>query len=524
MEKFLKYKIDYFLIFFFAFLFFLFLQSAPVFPDPDGFYHAKMAEIMSKQGIVQNFPYLQFTTLKDSYIDQHFLYHLFLIPSIFFPNQLIGIKFLQTLINAIFVLIFYWLLKKEKIKAPLLWVMILITSSPFIFRISLIKANSLSLIFLFLGLYFIFNKKYLPLFILSYFYVLAYGGWPLIIIVAFVFILSQFINKKIQYESTFKKICNRLNFLQLYKQSQKMDFKLISVCLSGVTLGLVLNPYFYKNLYFYYQQIIQIGIINYQDKINVGGEWYPYPPLELLQSSLIVFFIFLIALFLFLISIKKQNAKSISLLILSFFFLALTLKSRRYVEYLIPFLIVSSAFIITFSLKDNFVHDIYFLFHKFYKNKKIAFYCLAIFLISFFSVISFKEVKRTKQDLSVGSNLTLYKNSAKYLKNNSSAKEIIFQTDWDDFPPLFYYNNYNYYIVGLDPTFMYKYNKQLYNEYTQITTGQDSYNLYKKIKYDFKANLVFLDKKHSLLKNNLIKNNHFILTYQDDEAEIYKIN
>ena len=161
MRKILKYKIDYLLVFFFAFLFFSFLQSAPVLPDPDGFYHAKMVEIMSKECVVQDFPYLQFTILKDGYIDQHFLYHLILIPSLLFPDNLIGIKFFQALLNSVFILLFYLLLKKEKIKAPLLWIIILITSSPFIFRISLIKANSFSLIFLFLGIYFIFNRKYL---------------------------------------------------------------------------------------------------------------------------------------------------------------------------------------------------------------------------------------------------------------------------------------------------------------------------------------------------------------------------
>ncbi|MEA2088646.1 MAG: hypothetical protein U9O55_02305 [Patescibacteria group bacterium] len=523
MEKILKYKMDYFLIFFFAFLFFLFLQSAPVLPDPDGFYHAKMTEMISKQGIVQDFPYLQFTTLKDGYIDQHFLYHLILIPSLLFSDHLIGIKCLQALINSVFIFLFYWLLKKEKIKIPLFWTIILITSSPFIFRISLIKANSLSLIFLFLGIFFIFNKKYLLLFVLSYFYVWAYGGWPLMLVLAFVFVFSQFLNKKIQRESVFRKFCSRLDFLHLYKQKQKIDFKLIIICLSGIILGLVLNPYFYKNFYFYYQQIIQIGLINYQDKINVGGEWYAYPFFELAQSSLIVFFIFLIALFLFLISIKNQNAKSVSLLILSFFFLALTLKSRRYVEYLIPFLVFTSAFIITFSLKDNFVRDICFLFSKFYKNKKIAFYCSAIFLIFVFSVVTFKEVKRTKQELSFGSNLTLYKNSAEYLQKYSFKKDIIFHADWDDFPSLFYYNNHNYYILGLDPTFMYKYDKQLYDEYARITTGEDSYDLYKKIKYDFNAKFVFFDKNHLALKHNLMLDNRFVLVYQDEEAEIYEI-
>ena len=78
-------------------------------------------------------------------------------------------------------------------------------------------------------------------------------------------------------------------------------------------------------------------------------------------------------------------------------------------------------------------------------------------------------------------------------------------------------------MIGLDPTFMYKYDKQLYNEYAQITTGQDSYNLYEKIKYGFGASFVFFDKEHLALKNNLALDSRFILVYQDEEAEIYEI-
>lgn len=150
MFKFLvKSKTDYLIVFLLALAFFSFLQSAPVMSDPDGFYHAKVSMLISEQGIIKSFPWLQQTSLKENYTDHHFLYHLFLIPFVKFSDPLVGVKFAQALLSAFFILVFYWFLKKEKIKLPIFWVILLLTNSPFLFRISLVKANALSLIFFF---------------------------------------------------------------------------------------------------------------------------------------------------------------------------------------------------------------------------------------------------------------------------------------------------------------------------------------------------------------------------------------
>ena len=67
-----------------VFLFLMFLGSSFKFPDPDTFYHAKMAEFLANGELVKDFPWQQFTFLKDSFTDQHFLYHLALAPFVKF--------------------------------------------------------------------------------------------------------------------------------------------------------------------------------------------------------------------------------------------------------------------------------------------------------------------------------------------------------------------------------------------------------------------------------------------------------
>ena len=96
------------LLFLICLTYFGWLQWQPSFPDPDSFYHIKMSQLMaSGQIIIKNFPWLQQTTLKGNYIDQHFLYHLLMVPFVKYFNPFIGAKLFQAILASILILIFY---------------------------------------------------------------------------------------------------------------------------------------------------------------------------------------------------------------------------------------------------------------------------------------------------------------------------------------------------------------------------------------------------------------------------------
>ena len=66
---------------------------------------------------------------------------------------------------------------------------------------------------------------------------------------------------------------------------------------------------------------------------------------------------------------------------------------------------------------------------------------------------------------------SLYANAAAWLERNSPAGSRVFQTDWDDFPRLFFYNTHNTYLIGLDPTYLHLYDAELYDLWVEITRG-----------------------------------------------------
>lgn len=543
--------LKYLLLFIVSFSLFSYLQISPTFPDPDSFYHAKMAVLIRDQGIVHDFPWLQFTVLKNYYIDHHFLYHIALVPFITFLDPLVGIKLATAFFGAILMLVFYWLLQKFQIKGAFFYSLVLLTTSPFIFRINLAKASSVSLIILLFGLYFIFNRKLWQLFALSFVYVWTYGGWPLILVLTSLYILANSIIKTLNYLSNQKlkiKIKNskfkifyfiencKLKIESLFKNFfSKENLKLFSSCFFGLTAGVIINPYFPKNLIFYWHQIIEIAVINYQNKIGVGAEWYPYNFGDLIANDSFIFVLLIITFAIFFVNFiqyfaertKKPttNAKQRTFVLAStffmLFFLALTLRSRRNVEYFVPFAVILAAF--TLNQPFSFFNHYWLTFKNWWKKRRVLTIALFFYFLIIIPLTVGQNLLSLKQLFASGYPLTKYKGVSEWLAKNTPEKSIIFHNDWDDFPPLFYYNIHNYYIDGLDPTFMYDYNKDLYQKWVDITTGRQE-NISEIVSNDFGAEYVFVDKDHPFLENNLKRDGHFKIVYQDDDGKIYQLS
>lgn len=513
----------YLVIFMVAFFVFLIIQSNPTFLDPDSFYHLKMTKLIAEQGPIINFPWLQFTVLKDYYIDHHFLYHVAGIPFVSLMGDFTGYKFYTILLSTLFIFGCYLFFRKEKIRYAEIFILILLSSQGFIYRISLAKASAFSLILLFLGIYFLFKRKNIWLFLVSWLYVLSYGGFLLIWAITFFYILADsiyntFVIKQPERLKFFKKI-----WLWLKNIFSKPNLKTGLATFMGVVIGVVLNPYFPKNLNFIWEQLVQIGLINYIGKVNVGGEWYPYKFPDLLINGGVAFIVLVFVLAMFFITIRKQKASSIFFFLTTIFFLVFTMKSKRYVEYLMPFMVFFLAYATTFALANiNVAQKIKELKQV---NKIIALLIYLIFaiVIIFFPLLMVKDIGSVRNSFKRGIGFNQFSGISQYLKNNSQPGEIIMQTDWDDFPMLFYQNSKNYYIVGLDPTFMYNYDPKLYQLFADITMAKVSSNLSQQVKDNFKASYFIVDKDRDTLNKYLQADAGFVKVYEDSDAWLYQV-
>lgn len=499
----------YLLLFVIAISLFTYLHDSPTFADPDSFYHAKMAEILAERGTITEFPWLSATTLRYNFVDHHFLYHLALIPFVKLFPPLLGLKIATVLFATLTILVIFWFLRQMKVKGAFWYALFLLTINPFIFRLNLAKAQQLVIIMLFLIIYLLFNRRYLSLFLVSGLYVWLYAGWPLVILLVIIYgLVNYFWPIKRRSWLVFK--MNRLKALG-------QNFLLLFSVGLGIVAGLFFSPYFARNLPFYWQQSFKIAVVNYQYIIGVGGEWYPYDFFNLLIAAVPFFLLFILALVVFIIFNKKQPMNTWFFLAVSFLFFILTLKSRRYVEYFIPLAVCFSALSLSTALdliKKSLVKLV---------PRWLVLLAPAIILL-LLSPIFYRDLKLVKDSYQGGFNFNKFVQPAEWLKQNSNQGDIVFHSDWDEFPILFYHNDKNYYLVGLDPTFMYEYDKGLYRRWVDITTGQSAENLYQTIKDVFGAKYVFVDiNQNSIFDHNLASNIYFQQVFENQEARIYQI-
>lgn len=506
-------KIQLLLIFLISFSFFLFLQfSTPNLFGNDTFYHIKCADLIRSNGVIKDFPWLKFTILHDSqYVDHHFLFHLFLVPFLSL-GLIIGPKIACALSASLIFILFFLLLDSQKIKAKFLWTTILLFGSyPFILRLNLIRAQNLSLIFLILGLFFIFKRKYLWLGIISFFYVWLFDGF---ILLPFLALLYFLIERRLKPAAT---------------------------SLLGMTLGLIINPYFPKNIHFL---LVHLGkVITSPVSIPKGGEWYPLEFSNVL-GFLIPFLLFVVAIVFIFISrivkkedIKKERIQKIYFLgLASIVMFIATILSQRFIEYFIPLSILFSAFCLDYYFKQakeskslfyKKIDNLFYLIHDkltkeqfklLLKNKVFPILLgLFVFVLTFFI---FNVQKSTKTLVST-SPYDKYKEASEWLIQNTEKGSIIFNINWDDFPQLFFWNDRNFYIVGLDPTFMYEYSKNLWKKYRNIEDNLDkTANIIKK---DFDSEYVFLSERNKGLAEKLDEREDFKKVYEDGNVKIYKL-
>jgi len=510
------YYFDYFLVFVIALVLFSWLQVSPALPEPDSFYHAKVATILSEGKVLKSFPWLQETNLKENFVDHHFLYHLFLAPFVRLTDPLIGVKVATVIFSSLLVLAVYWLFKKFQLKFPLLFLLFLLTSQPWLFRASLVKAPAVFLIFFILAFYLLVHQKWLALFTVSFLSVWLYAGWPLLLVLAAVYLLVSWLLGRFRLEDS---IWYKIK--QIFKsKKQTVSWKGLGYVAAGLMGGLVVNPYFPANLNFYWQQIVKIALVNYQTVIGVGGEWYPYGFMNLISDAPLVCALLVVSLLLFALTFKKQSIYTWVFLILTLAFFVLTLKSRRQVEFFIPLAVIFSAFCFSDYFKRLSRFHLGVLMHPSWQ----IFFSLIILVFGLgFALQIPTGLAKVKADMQSGRPLDHYQASGGWLKANTPRNSIVFNTDWDDFPALFYQNSHNFYLTGLDPTFMYERDNQKYRQYADITLGNQYRDLKRLIKNEFKADYVFLDKKHDNLERLLRHHVDFKKVYEDSEAIIYQV-
>lgn len=478
--------------------------ATPDMPDNDGFYHIKMAWLMRTEGLKPDFQWLPLTILNaEEFYDHHFLYHVALIPFTF-GDLRVGAKWSAVVFSALAFLSIGSLLHRQKIPLAWMWSLLLLAvSEAFLYRMSITRAQSLSLAMLALGLMWMLEHKYKHLAVLSFFYVWMYNAFPLMPALAFLYCVAVFIIE------------------------HKVDIKPILYSSIGVVAGLIINPYFPDNLVFTYHHFLP-KLLD-ATSVRVGNEWYPYETETLLNNSLLALILFVSATFGIGLTNRKMDVRTAASFLMALLFGFMLFKSRRFIEYFPPFALIFAAFawspvfrkeyqLLTWSsILNNKFGSSYPKIAKFLQTN-VPLLILTICLI--FGIT--QTIPATQSQIAKSKPYNLYQGASIWLQENTSAGERIFHTDWDDFPRLFFYNTHNTYLIGLDPTYMQFYDEELYQTWIHITRGEVE-EPSKIILEKFSANYVHTDLNHQDFLQQAEKDKNLIEVYRDQQAVIFQI-
>ena len=522
MTRFLRYS----LVFLLALAWFSFFQPWGSFNDPDAFYHAKIASLMAAQGPpvaslardaggpVQSFPWLDLTSLGQHFVDQHFLFHVLLIPLIYWRGMLPGAQLAAVIFAAGFIVAMYALLRRLKVLHPSMWILLLAISAPLIVRLSLAKASPLALIWFMLGVTAMLLRRPWWGVVAGLGFALTHGGWMILLGCQALMLMGEFVYRRVMGEPR-----------------EWRGIFIFFTTIIGIAFGLLLHPNSKNLLSFLWVQVIKVGVATPIGRVFLGEEWLPIAPLKLLFALMPLVIAAFVVLFGFLFArqatLDRTRARQIIAVSLPLAILvAMTLKSYRFVEYLIPILVVWLASL--WSLVDathfyaqakeawrEVMHSVWL------PLEKIA---LATGLCLFIALLAW-DVRGAFYLLHTRTRpFDQFQSSMQAISALANPGDRVFHSNWDQFPQLFVLDDRLRYVAGLDPTFLLEANPELSDLYRDVTLGRTTSNLFFIIHSRFHARFVFVEPLgHEVFAQALRADSHFVSLYHDSRVFVYEV-
>jgi hypothetical protein len=320
----------------------------------------------------------------------------------------------------------------------------------------------------------------------------------------------------------------------------RLELRPLLWVLSGTVAGLLLNPYFPHNLQLLYEHL-KIKLTASEFTTKVGQEWYPYDSWEFLGNSVVACVAMVVGYIAFDITERKRSHYPLFFLLFATALMIMTARWKRIAEYWPPFAVLFSAFAIQpwlegmRSIFTRLPTQVLEELQPFLdlqtslepeeegNDLKDLVQTISLALIAvLLGLALFFNLSATVRDIADSKPHDYYKRGSEWMRSNVSSPQTIFNTDWDDFPRLFYYDSSHNYVTGLDPTYLYDKNPTLSHLYERITLG-DEEDPGPLIRDRFGARFVFTDNGHDKFYNTAVESGWFDVVYEDGDCTILQI-
>ncbi|MCB9451246.1 MAG: hypothetical protein H6672_07385 [Anaerolineaceae bacterium] len=417
------------------------LTRIPGFIGTDDYYHSRIAtQIIEQHSLRLTFPWLPLTILSpERFVDHHLLYHLYLAPWMYWGG-IAGAKLAQSLIVGAIGVTFWSLLRFLRVHLALVWTLALLAiSTPFLYRMLMIRTQAAAVLLLLLALHVLFRGRYRWLVGVAFAFTWLYNGFILLPVIAALYMLATWVTER------------------------RFVWQPVAYALLGVALGLVINPYFPQNIAFVVDHLGEK--MDIASSVRVGSEWYPYTTLQLLDHSLGALLVLGAGLLADSFHRAGRDKVETTLLLIALLTLFMLFESRRFIEYYPVFALLFCAV----AWGRRVIRWRQFV-PAWLVRPQLDFVPI-LALVGVVAYLGIGVVSDTNADIQNVKDVSYLSGASAWLASHTEPGELIFQTDWDDFTRLFYYNTHNVYLVGLDPTYLQVADPFLWNQWVAITQG-----------------------------------------------------
>ncbi|MDZ4160154.1 MAG: hypothetical protein U1B80_10260, partial [Anaerolineaceae bacterium] len=253
--------------------------------------------------------------------------------------------------------------------------------------------------------------------------------------------------------------------------------------------------------------------------VNVGNEWYPYNTSQLLENSLPALIAFISGTLALGLSGRKIDARTALSFFTAILFGLMLFQARRFVEYFPAFALIFAAF----AWAPLLAHPQTAPANGAILPLQVVRANLPAIVLAIFVVLTiYKSVPTAREQVDDSKPYHLYAGASAWLEQNTPVGALVFQTDWDDFPRLFFYNTHNTYLAGLDPTYMQSYDPELYDLWVDITRG-DVEDPSQYIVSNFGSRYVHTDLYHGDFLDQAKQDPGLREVYRDNQAVIFEV-
>jgi hypothetical protein len=292
------------------------------------------------------------------------------------------------------------------------------------------RVQALSLVCLLVGFHFALTHRHGALAALACVYAWLYDGFPLLLVPVGAVLVAEIVTER------------------------RLRPGIVVAALAGMAVGMIVNPYFPEYLTFMWHHLGDKLVV--REPLRVGREWAPYDPLGLFAnaSAALAYLAFGVA------ALGdgrwRREGGALAAFGVAFVFLALMLRSQRFVEYFAPMATLFAALSGGAAVAELGV-----------TKRRLLVGLLTTVL--------------TANAVGIGSMLALqgaktpydrYAAAAELVAREAPPGAMLCTTDWDDFPWLYFYNVESTYLIGLDPTYLRNRFRDAYWDWVDASVGK----------------------------------------------------